>query len=75
MTFAMSSPQLILPVLVLLTLSLFSGRLLLINTITTDSPLTALNEFLTTNSDFVIDKEIDNKLLISVARNGYLLKG
>lgn len=37
-----------------------------------DNPLTAVQEFLKEHQDFEIDKEIDNKLLISVAPNGYL---
>lgn len=37
-----------------------------------NNPKTAVWEFLKTNSDFEIDKSIDNKLLISVAPDGYL---
>jgi cephalosporin hydroxylase len=37
-----------------------------------NNPKTALWEFLKANSDFEIDKSIDNKLLISVAPEGYL---
>lgn len=37
-----------------------------------DNPYTALQQFLKFNKHFVIDKEIDNKLLISSAPNGYL---
>jgi Cephalosporin hydroxylase len=37
-----------------------------------NNPKTAVVEFLKTNHDFVIDKEIDHKLLISVAPDGYL---
>lgn len=37
-----------------------------------NNPKTAVHEFLKTNNDFVIDKQIDNKLLISVAPDGYL---
>ena len=37
-----------------------------------DNPMTAVHEFLKTNDDFVIDHEIDNKLLVSVAPSGYL---
>lgn len=37
-----------------------------------DNPKTAVHEFMTTNSDFVVDQAIDNKLLISVAPSGYL---
>jgi len=36
------------------------------------NPKTAVFEFLKTNNDFVIDKSIDNKILISVAPDGYL---
>ena len=37
-----------------------------------DNPKTAVAEFLKTNSDFVVDQAIDEKLLISVAPGGYL---
>jgi cephalosporin hydroxylase len=37
-----------------------------------DNPKTAVFEFLKTHDQFVINKEIDNKLLISVAPDGYL---
>jgi cephalosporin hydroxylase len=37
-----------------------------------DNPKTALWEFLKSNDDFVINNEIDNKLLVSVAPSGYL---
>lgn len=37
-----------------------------------DNPKTAVFEFLKKNDDFEIDKSIDNKLLISVAPDGYL---
>jgi cephalosporin hydroxylase len=37
-----------------------------------DNPKTAVHEFLKNNSNFEIDKAIDNKLLISVAPEGYL---
>lgn len=37
-----------------------------------NSPKTAVCEFIETNSDFVIDLSIQNKLLITVAPNGYL---
>ena len=37
-----------------------------------NNPKTAVFEFLNTNDDFEIDKSIDNKLLISVAPDGYL---
>lgn len=37
-----------------------------------NNPKTAVREFLETNSDFIIDQQMDNKLLISVAPSGYL---
>lgn len=37
-----------------------------------DNPMTAVSTFLDNNSSFVIDRAIDNKLLISVAPGGYL---
>ena len=37
-----------------------------------NNPMTAVEEFVRTNDRFIIDKEIDNKLLISVAPKGYL---
>lgn len=37
-----------------------------------DNPKTAVHAFLEKNGDFVIDEDIDNKLLISVAPQGYL---
>lgn len=37
-----------------------------------NNPKTAVWEFLKTNKNFEIDKQIDNKLLISVAPDGYL---
>jgi len=37
-----------------------------------NNPLTAVKEFLKINSNFEIDKSINNKLLISVAPDGYL---
>lgn len=37
-----------------------------------NNPKTAVFEFLKTHSNFEIDKQIDNKLLISVAPDGYL---
>ncbi len=37
-----------------------------------NNPKTAVMEFLSGNKDFIIDKGIDNKLLISVAPGGYL---
>jgi len=37
-----------------------------------NNPKTAIWEFLKTNNDFEIDREIENKLLITVAPDGYL---
>lgn len=37
-----------------------------------DNPLTAVNSFIEANQQFEIDKSINNKLLISVAPDGYL---
>jgi len=37
-----------------------------------NSPKTAVHEYLRTHPEFEIDKSIDNKLLISVAPDGYL---
>lgn len=37
-----------------------------------NNPKTAVHEFLSRNDRFVIDKEIENKLLITVAPDGYL---
>jgi cephalosporin hydroxylase len=37
-----------------------------------DNPKTAVWEYLKTHSEFEIDKNIDHKLLISVAPDGYL---
>ena len=37
-----------------------------------NNPMTAVKEFLKENREFVIDKEIDNKLIVSVAPEGYL---
>jgi len=37
-----------------------------------DNPKTAVSEFLKTHDEFVIDKNIENKLLITVAPGGYL---
>jgi cephalosporin hydroxylase len=37
-------------------------------------PKTAVHEWLKTHPEFEIDKEIDNRLLISVAPDGYLRK-
>ena len=39
-----------------------------------DNPKTAVREFLSKNKNFSINKEIDNKLVITVARDGYLKK-
>jgi cephalosporin hydroxylase len=37
-----------------------------------DNPKTAVHEFLKTHSNFIIEKEVQNKLLITVAPDGYL---
>ena len=37
-----------------------------------DNPKTAVREFLQTHPEFDVDKQIDHKLLISVAPDGYL---
>ena len=37
-----------------------------------DNPKTAVYEFLKTHPEFIIDTDIDNKLLVSVAPQGYL---
>ena len=37
-----------------------------------NNPKTAVHEWLKPHSEFEIDKDIDNKLLISVAPDGYL---
>jgi cephalosporin hydroxylase len=37
-----------------------------------NNPMTAVRDFLATNDRFVVDEDIDNKLLISVAPSGYL---
>ena len=37
-----------------------------------DNPMTAVHAFLKSNDNFIIDHEINNKLLISVAPDGYL---
>ena len=37
-----------------------------------DNPMTAIDEFLKTNSSFIKDQSIDNKLLISANPKGYL---
>jgi cephalosporin hydroxylase len=39
-----------------------------------DNPKTAVWEFLKNNSDFEIDYKIEDKLLITVAPDGYLKK-
>jgi cephalosporin hydroxylase len=39
-----------------------------------NNPKTAVWEFLKQNDDFIIDKDIQNKLLITVAPDGYLRK-
>jgi cephalosporin hydroxylase len=39
-----------------------------------NNPKTAVFEFLKSNNNFQIDKSIDNKILISVAPDGYLKK-
>ena len=39
-----------------------------------NNPKTAVFEFLKKNNDFIIDKSIDDKILISVAPDGYLKK-
>ncbi|WP_207191812.1 CmcI family methyltransferase [Halochromatium roseum] len=37
-----------------------------------DNPKTAVHQYLKTQPEFEIDKQIDHKLLISVAPDGYL---
>jgi cephalosporin hydroxylase len=37
-----------------------------------NNPKTAVKEFLQNNDHFIVDKAIDNKILISVAPSGYL---
>jgi cephalosporin hydroxylase len=37
-----------------------------------DNPLTAVKEFLAQNNDFEVDREVEEKLLITVAPGGYL---
>ncbi|MEN3147325.1 cephalosporin hydroxylase family protein [Neorhizobium sp. IRAMC:178] len=37
-----------------------------------DNPMTAVHEYLKTHSEFVIDKHVENKLLVTVAPDGYL---
>ncbi|EGV20689.1 Cephalosporin hydroxylase [Thiocapsa marina 5811] len=39
-----------------------------------DNPKTAVHEYLKTHPEFEIDKQIDHKLLISVAPDGYLMR-
>ena len=39
-----------------------------------DNPKTAVKEYLKEHPEFKIDKSIDNKLLVSVASDGYLKK-
>lgn len=39
-----------------------------------DNPKTAVWQYLKENSDFEIDRRVDNKLLLSVAPDGYLLR-
>ena len=39
-----------------------------------NNPKTALREFLEKNSDFTIDRNIQDKILISVAPDGYLIR-
>ena len=39
-----------------------------------NSPKSALYKYLETSSDFIIDKDIQNKILITVAPDGYLLR-
>lgn len=39
-----------------------------------NNPKTAVWEFLRENQQFIIDKEVENKILITVAPDGYLLK-
>jgi len=39
-----------------------------------NNPFTAVKEFLKHNKNFVVDKEIENKLLITCAPGGYLLR-
>lgn len=38
-----------------------------------DNPMTAVREFLSTNKRFIVDREMDNKLLLTAAPAGYLL--
>ncbi|HMD00059.1 MAG TPA: CmcI family methyltransferase, partial [Ferruginibacter sp.] len=39
-----------------------------------DNPMTAVHEFLKDHDEFVINKDMDDKLLVSVAPSGYLLR-
>lgn len=39
-----------------------------------NNPMTAIKEFLKSNKNFKIDREIDHKLMVSMAKNGYLKK-
>lgn len=39
-----------------------------------NNPMTAIQEFMKTNDDFIIDSELTGKLLISEGINGYLLR-
>ena len=39
-----------------------------------NNPMTAIKEFLKSNKNFEIDKKIDHKLMISMAKNGFLIK-
>ena len=39
-----------------------------------DNPKTAVREFLKQHSEFEIDKDLEHKLLITVAPDGYLKK-
>ena len=39
-----------------------------------NNPLTATKEFLKSNADFVLDKNIENKLVVTAGRGGYLKK-
>ena len=39
-----------------------------------NNPMTAVNEFLKENKDFIVDEEIESKLMITVAPSGFLKK-
>ena len=39
-----------------------------------NNPMTAVNEFLKKNKDFIVDEEIESKLMITVAPSGFLKK-